>query len=55
MVNKLKRKAIKLASNDSKYDRIVEILSDEDAFIKMIKYIEIPKNWNDKNHNYLCF
>ena len=35
MLNKLKRKAIKLAKDDSKYERIVEILQDENAFIKM--------------------
>jgi hypothetical protein len=35
MLNTLKRKAIKLAKDDSKYERIVEILQDENAFIKM--------------------
>lgn len=35
MVNKLKRKAIKLAKDDSKYEKIVNILEDENAFHKM--------------------
>jgi hypothetical protein len=35
MVNKLKRKAIKLAKADSKYEKIVNILEDENAFHKM--------------------
>ena len=35
MLNKLRKKAIKLAKDDSKYERIVEILEDENAFIKM--------------------
>jgi len=35
MLSKLRKKAIKLAKDDSKYERIVEILEDENAFIKM--------------------
>ncbi len=35
MLNKIRKKAIKLASNDSKYEKIVSILEDENAFYKM--------------------
>ena len=37
MLSKLKRKAMKLSkdTNDAKYDKIVEILSDENAVNKM--------------------
>lgn len=35
MLNKLRKKASKLALNDSKYEKIVSILEDENSFIKM--------------------
>lgn len=35
MLNKLRKKASKLALNDSKYEKIVNILEDENSFIKM--------------------
>lgn len=35
MLNKLRKKASKLALNDSKYEKIVSTLEDENSFIKM--------------------